>query len=350
MAKVKDKLVVKSPSKWCGRAKKWVFIFDFILLFVLSQIYPERETVFNILMVGVLIWQVVCFFRNWVSNSRLLITVTNYRVIGIRGAQGAGKSSMACKLLTLFRKKKKCTIVTNVPVRLYGEYTNVLTKDALSMRTRLPDPSALFMDEMSLYFNNMEDVRKNKITKAEIRGTEANLQLIRHNFNGHFLGTSVKMGRILAVLEEKFGMEYNMLEQRSIPNALIFPFVYNLIRKFLGKPYEYFGLRRWKVQTFLAIQDGSNSQGYTYDLSTDNANTKTKKYAPLLYVYSWNDNSFEYDDRFAKELYKSLPEEKLKKFTSLQFTPTDLDKSGFDSLKTIYGKMFEQALETVDDP
>jgi len=334
-----------------NRFKKWVFLIDIAVLWFLSLVFSEREGIFMVLMIVSVLWNAFTFFRVWRSNGQMLTDLRNYRVLGIRGPQGAGKSSMMCKLLTLLKRKKKFTIVTNVPMKLHNDFTHILTKDALAMRTRLPEPSAMAMDEMSLYFNNLDDYKRGKISQHDVKGCEAMLQLIRHNIDGNFIATSVKMGRVLARLEEKFGMEYNMLEQKSLPTAFIFPFLYNLIRtRFLKKKYEYFGVRRWKVQKFLAIQDGSNSQGYTYDLSTDNANTKTQKYAPLVMAYAWNDNSFEYDDRFAKDLYKALPEEKLRKYTSLQFTHKDLKDSGFDSMKDIYASVYEQSTEKEEKP
>ena len=326
------------------RLKKWVFLVDIAALLIIGTIWQERDTIFHILAVAVLGWNVWQFYRVYMSRHKALVDLKNYRVMCASGEVGLGKTSYLLFLLSLLRKHHKSECFTNIPIKVHGEFTSALSREALGMRTRLPEGSATLMDEMSLYYNNMNEMNgktdEAKELKQHIKGFEAYLQLIRHNFDGHFLATSVNMGRILAVLEEKVGQENRMLEQKTVPNALLFPLIFNFIRRLQKKKPVYFGIRCWTIQKFRKIQ----KDGYTYDLSTDNANMKTNKFTNLVRVYTWNDGTFEYDDRFARKLYQVLKEEPLRKFKNLHFSHKDLKGTGFDSLINIYARKYNEDL------
>ncbi len=317
-------------KKWFLRLYWLVDVIVLLILYFLTLNNEDLKT-FNsiciILLIASIIFNVIYLYRYMKGKSAMARNIKNYRVQSFSGFQGCGKTSVMFNICGMFFKKN--AIFSNVPFTIDNEYCNILTKDAFCLRSRLPQNSVITGDELTLLFNNLDQSK----SRQDIAGAEGNMQMVRHNFDGYIFATSVNMNRLLAVLEEKFGLDNMMLEQTSIKTGFIVPLIYWICRKFNDKlPKVYWGYRRWKIQTFLTI----NKKNYNYDLSTDVANSKTNRFVNLYYFYAFNDGSIKYDDRFASELYKNLPPIKVQKYTSLKYNQDIVTQGGFESLQKLY--------------
>lgn len=312
--------------------KKWFFrLYWLIDILVLVLFYfmldGTAQTIALIAIFALLGYNLLYLWRYWKGKQCVLINAKNYRVQAFSGEVGCGKTSSMLNMIAMIKKDRK--VYSNIPFTINNKFNYILTKDSFCMKTSLPDKCIVAGDELTLYFNNLD---QNK-SRSDISGAEGFLQLFRQNTDGNFFGTSVVMGRLLAVLEEKFGLENMLLEQRSIKTGFIVPFIYWVITKFNKhiKP-GYWGYRRWKIQTFLKIRQNN----YVYDLSNDTANSNTNKFVNLYYFYAFNDDTVIYDDRFASTLYKKLPKQVDKQFQNYCFNDDVVKYSGFESLAKLY--------------
>lgn len=322
--------------KWFFRLYWLVDLFLSYLLYLLTN-----SALFLIYFVFILVYNVIYFFRYIKAKTHMATQIKNYRVQSFSGFQGCGKTSLMLHLLSIFFKDRKK--YSNIPFIINNEYSYILTKKAFCLKEKVDLGSVMAGDELTLLFNNLDQTK----SRADVAGAEGNLQMVRHDFDGHVLATSVNMNRLLAVLEEKFGLDNMLLEQTSIKTGFLIPFIYWICRKFNKKlPRIYWGYRRWKIQTFLSI----NKKNYIYDLSNDIANEKTNKFVNLTYFYYFNDYSVIYDDRFASELYKTLPKITDKKYTSLKYSPEVVNFSEFEALQTLYDLANKNANVSVSTP
>ena len=337
MSLIKDLKIITSEDKQSiqpinptnFKIIKWFFrlywLFDLLISYLLYSF--TGSALFLIYFVFILVFNIIYLFKYFKAKIHMATQIKNYRVIAFSGFQGCGKTSLMLHLLAIFFKDGKK--YSNIPFIINNEFCHILTKKAFCLKERVDLGSVMAGDELTLLFNNLDQTK----SRADVAGAEGNLQMVRHDFDGHVLATSVNMNRLLAVLEEKFGLDNMLLEQTSIKTGYIIPLIYWVMRKFNKKlPKLYWGYRRWKIQSFLSI----NKKNYIYDLSNDVANEKTNKFVNLTYFYYFNDFSVIYDDRFASELYKTLPKIQDKKYESLKYSPDVVNFSEFESLQVLY--------------
>ena len=332
-----NKELVKPINKVNYLIINWFFklywLVDILILAIIyaltsnNSAYKQINTISFILLIASVVYNIIYLYRYFKGRSNAKYNLKNYRTQCFKGSQGIGKTSFMYNCARILGKDYP--VIANCSAIIDNKFCYKLTKKAFMMKTQLPEPCTQLVQEITVYYNNLDQSKK----RDEIAGSEGNLQFVRHNTNGYILADSVEMDRLLKTLEEKFGLTNKMLGQTSIKTGFFVPFIYWLMRLVNKKlPYIYWGYRRWKVQTFLSI----NENGYIYDLSNDVANTKNNKFVNLYYFYAFNDFSVIYHDRAYSKLYKQLPKEELKQYSSLLFTDEDVKDTGFDSISKLY--------------
>lgn len=269
-------------------------------------------------------------YNIWKSKKIIIYEENNKRVIGMEGPPGSGKTS----LMFLVSSIMKRPVFTSAPAKINGEYTYKLTKEITSVNCRIPYGSMLDIDEITLYYNNNNANKYND----EIEGLEMQMQLLRHFYDGNIQTASVEMDRLLKRLEEKHGMFRHLLGQESINNSFIIDPIIKLISYIFNLQVKT-GIRKWTYQTFEQI----NHKGYIFDLSNQEANTKTKQFSNLVEITAYNSSlNFEYNDRYFKDLYLDLPKANIQKWEALNFDFKDLEETGFKDITNFFKKKYEK--------
>lgn len=264
-------------------------------------------------------------FSYYILKSKLLIKTMakNNRVQGFEGAQGRGKTSLMLYMASVLKKP----IYSNIPFKIRGDFTHILGTDIINLKSRVKENSILIFDEITLYYNNLM-TGKSKDEKHDIYSFELLLQLCRHFFDGNIFTASVSMGRIPAVLEEKYSIFNRVLGQTTKMNSFIIaPLLY--LFGLLFKRKIDVGIRVWTYQTFERI----DHENYYFDLSTNKESVKDQYYANLISIYAYNNSlDFDYNDRFMKYLYEQVTIDENKKFESLDFDINSLSDTGFKNI------------------
>lgn len=287
-----------------------------------------------IILSGYLIYRSIKhFYYVWKGKQILIYEENNKRVIGQEGAQGSGKTSLMFYVSSIMNQP----IFTSAPARINGKMTYKLTTDIMDMKVRLPYKSIIIIDEITLYFdNNLGKFQDNIKTK----GLEMQMQLIRHCYDGQMLSASVDMNRVAKRIEEKHGMFRRLLGQKSVNNSFIIDPLLQLIG-FCFKLNIKTGYRVWTYQTFENI----DHKGYIFDLSRANADKSpsSNHFANLNEIWAFNSNiSFEYDDRYFRNLYLKLPKAKLEEWEGLNFKYEELESTGFNSIVKFFKELYKE--------
>lgn len=264
-------------------------------------------------------------FTYRIIKSKILIKnlAKNNRVQGFEGAQGRGKTSLMLYMASVLKKP----IYSNIPFKIRGNFTYILGTDIINLKSRVKENAVLIFDEITLYYNNLMS-GKTKDEKYNIYSFELLLQLCRHFFDGNIFTASVSMGRVPAVLEEKYSIFNRVLGQTTKMNSfLIAPLLYLFALVFKKKIDV--GVRCWTYQTFERI----DHENYYFDLSSNKESVKDQYYANLINIYAYNNSlDFDYNDRFMKFLYDQVAVDKNKKFEHLDFDIKSLSKTGFSKI------------------
>lgn len=317
--------------------KKILLKFKKILLNWLDVIEALILLIFIKNIWGIFLGIVLMFIairRHWrVFKSKQIIKekLINERVAANEGPQGAGKTSLMLYMASLEYKANE--IYTMVPCKVNGEFTNVLTKEILSLKVRMPKHTCMLLDEMSAYFPNTMNMKEQSNLNL-IEPIAVAFQFIRHFTNGNSLGTSVSMERVNKHLEEKHSVFNSLLKQKVCNNSyIIFPtfklFLF-LIGKYDSKKHKYLGKYRvWYVQTFKPI----THDNYVYDLSNQKENkTKNDGFSNLIEIWAYNNLDYEYNDTYLSKLYETLPLAEQIKWESLEINREMLHKIGQSNL------------------
>lgn len=266
-----------------------------------------------------LVWLVKCLKWEWlVFKSKKIIENDGYnsRVLAFEGGQGRGKTSLMCYTASVLTRRVG-DIYSNVPVKINKKFAYILDKNHLSMKKRLKENSVVMLDEISLFYHNLD--LKNEY------GTEMLLQLIRHFTNGNVLMASISMSRIPKQLREKVMLFKHMLGQQTKLNSFIVLPIVILISKILKLDLHY-GLRCWTYQSFEEIEH----ENYYFDLSRMDSSTTDKKFANLVNIWAWNSAlKYDYIDRFMLGVYLSAPLIEDCRYQSLDYSKDLLRFSGF---------------------
>lgn len=239
--------------------------------------------------------------------------ILNYsRSMGVCGPQGSGKTSLSCYIAT---NKRFSDVYSNVPINLNGKFTYKITENHMDLKSKFDEYSLILFDEISLYFDNLNQVKKG--SREEKLGVFN--QFIRHFIDGNFICTSVNISRIPKFIREKLSIVINTLNQ-SRYDMLLFNFLY---RKIFKIDYS---LRVWDTLILRDLQQTSDT--YNFDLS----NVNDKINIANLYTFvcaNWL-NSFKYDDRYFKPIYKGKTNNK--RFKHIKLTKKDLNNYGVKEL------------------
>lgn len=220
------------------------------------------------------------------------------RVLPVEGKQRVGKTSFCSWLCSL----NKVPVFTNVPIRIKGRFTKKISTDILSLDTKLPENSIIYIDECNLYYNNL---RNGKSTENNnIFGQSIYNQCVGHFTDGNVIYSSTYTDKLPKEIRVNFSCRAQVLEQGTYNFSFIGSALLKLICRFfrLGKVHT--GLRRWRVQHYEKIHSVVDEDGiYTVDLGNSNS-----KFAPCNDFYALNSYSFEYNDRYMRGLYDILPD------------------------------------------
>lgn len=278
------------------------------------------------------------FYKVWKGKQIIINEELNKRVIGQEGAQGAGKTSLMFYIASILKQP----VFSSAPAKINGEFTYKLTDKMLNMDVKLPYKSLIILDEISLYFDNSYSKFQDSM-KTE--GLERQMQLIRHCYDGQMLTASVDMNRVAKRIEEKHGMFRRLLGQASYRSSFIIDPIINMISDIFRLDIKT-GYRVWTYQTFENI----NHEGYIFDLSRQDKNTKNSHFANLQEIWAFNSNiNFEYDDRYFKKLYLELPKAKLEKWEDLNFNLEQLKDTGFNDVVKFFEKKHKEEDNKVGD-
>lgn len=292
----------------------------FIYLFGRNQ----GKTTFALLY---LVAAIYCCYRGlkykflvYKSKSNILYDAYNSRVQCFEGPPGRGKTSLMNYTASLL----KSDIFSNVPIKVYGDYVNILSSDLLSFKFRYPDNSVILIDEASLFYNNLD--------KTNCYDLEVLLQLIRHICDGNAFFATIKASRLPQQLREKIGLCKYLTGQKTIYDSLFFGQLFRFIN-YLLKIKCPSGIRVWQYQTFEDI-DHSN---YTFDLSSNESSVNMKHFSNLVECYAYNSSlKFEYNDRFMFGLVKDIPIVNPIKFNTLDYEPYILNTSNYGKLNIYF--------------
>ena len=228
-------------------------------------------------------------------------------------------------------------IFTSAPAKINGRMTYKLTTDMMDMKVKLPYKSIIIIDEITLYFDNSLGKFQDNI---KTKGLEMQMQLIRHCYDGQMLSASVDMNRVAKRVEEKHGMFRRLLGQKSVNNS----FIIDPLLKLIGLCFNInvkTGYRVWTYQTFENI----DHKGYIFDLSRANADKSpsSNHFANLNEIWAFNSGiSFEYDDRYFRNLYLKLPKAKLEEWEGLSFKYEELESTGFNSIVKFFKELYKE--------
>lgn len=276
--------------------------------------------------------QIKLLIQVHISRMRALQDSKNNRVVCIEGPQGRGKTSLMLCLSTWISDYNKSTILSNVPFKSKGEFVYKLDSSVVELKRKIPDKSVCCMDEVTLFYHNLD--------KINCYDFELLLQLERHFFDGNFFLASVKASRLPQQIKEKVGCCYYVVGQESKRSSLILGQLIQKIYRFFTSETLPIGYRCWTYQTFEEI----NHDNYNFDLSnsTQDTTTKLKHFSQLIEIVNFNDeNMFEYNDRFMRALYDSLPQLELEKYDSLDFTFDNLNGSGYRKLIDYFANKYK---------
>ncbi len=240
--------------------------------------------------------------------------VLNYsRSMGVCGPQGSGKTSLACYFATNKRFKD---VYSNVPIKIDNKFTYKIKEQHLDLKYKYNEYSLQIFDEISLYFDNLQSVKRG--TREEKLGIYQ--QFIRHFIDGNFICTSVNISRIPKFIREKLSIVINTLNQDSY-NMLLLNFIYKRLFKL-----DY-SLRIWDTLILRDLQQVQDT--YNFDLS----NVNDKINIANLYTFvccNWL-NSFKYDDRYFKPLYKGRYSNT--RFNNIKLSRSNLNDFGVKELE-----------------
>lgn len=271
-------------------------------------------------------------FTYRIIKSKILIKTMakNNRVQGFEGSQGRGKTSLMLYMASVLKKP----IYSNIPFKIRGDFTYVLGTDIINLKSRVKENSILIFDEITLYYNNLM-TGKSKDEKHDIYSFELLLQLCRHFFDGNIFTASVSMGRVPAVLEEKYSIFNRVLCQTTKINSFIIAPLLYLFGLVFKKKIDV-GIRVWTYQTFERI----DHENYYFDLSTNKESVKDQYYANLINIYAYNNSlDFDYNDRFMRFLYEQVAFDENKKFENLDFDMKSLSDTGFRKIINHFDKI-----------
>ena len=226
-----------------------------------------------------------------------------WHIMTFSGGQGCGKSSFACYLSSFKCVGKK---YSNEPIKINNKFNYILDYDILNLDTQVDDKSLLYIDEATLYYNNLCYKDNKNGLHLEIYSQEILTQLCRHFFDGWVFYISTDTNRLPTVIRENvFCKNFMLGQENKILSYITAPLIVFIANLFNIKLIN--GFRVWNFQQFITIPEDN----YSYDLSNDELNSKNNKYSNLLQVVTYN-NPYRcmYDDRFMKGIYKNLPKHK----------------------------------------
>lgn len=271
------------------------------------------------------------FYYVWKGKQILIYEENNKRVIGQEGAQGSGKTSLMFYIASIMNQP----IFTSAPAKINGKMTYKLTTDIMDMKVKLPYKSIIIIDEITLYFDNSLGKFQDNV---KTKGLEMQMQLIRHCYDGQMLSASVDMNRVAKRVEEKHGMFRRLLGQKSVNNSFIIDPILKLIGVIFNIDIKT-GYRVWTYQTFENI----DHKGYIFDLSRQDSekSPSANHFANLNEIWAFNSGiSFEYDDRYFRNLYLKLPKAKLEQWEGLAFKYEELEETGFNSIVKFFKELY----------
>lgn len=243
------------------------------------------------------------------SRTKAREYLLNNRVLPIDGKQGVGKSSLSC----YFLKMSGGECFSNVPIKIHGKFTRKLSPKVLNIRTRVPERSALLVDEANLFYHNLfTDTDENLFGQAVL------CQCIRHFFDGNIIYCAVDTTRLPKIIRDNYSARLQVVESQSFQIAVFGAWAVRLLARFmLPKDRIFTGLRVWKAQHFEKLSE-PNYIGIV--------GQKENEFSPLLTFATYQTFGLTaYDDRYMRFYYDDKPEEPLKRWESLSLNYTDFN-------------------------
>lgn len=334
-----DKERIKTVSnRWLNVLNKVSIVIDILVISRLLSYFnniQEKDTMQSICFYGLIVLLVVLLYRYiraWVfiiksKMDREVYLLAN-RVVAIGGKQRVGKTS-----LSVYFAKYGKKAYTNIPMRINKKYTNKLTTDILTLKTRIEDKSILLVDEANLFYNNtMSHEEKTLYGQALL------CQCVGHFFDGNILYIATDINRLPKILRDNWSSKLQVLRSKSY-NYSMFG---NILLKALyvvvnGESLKYTGIRLWDCQQYEQILQ----EQY---ISLLGQTEKDNKFSPF---YTYADfqgiGSVEYEDRYMQAYYMERPENIDITWDNLQLSKEDF-KTLYDGLLSTYIKALEDDL------
>lgn len=267
------------------------------------------------------------------SRSQALNYLSDNRVVGIKGKQRVGKTSLSCYFLSVLGGD----LYTNTPIKIGKKFTNKVTTNIISGREQIDDYSTIYIDECNLFYNNMyQTMSKNN---PLIFGQSAFEQLVGHFTDGNIIYSSTNIDRMPAEIRENLSCELQVLEQYSYNYSFLGSMLLRWVYGFFDLKV-YTGLRRWTAQHFERI----TNDNYMYDLSSNVKESHT--FAQLFEFACFNNPlKFQYNDRYMSGLYKVLPAACIEKWEKTKFTYEDLHTLYDSKILQYFLDVYEESIK-----
>lgn len=257
------------------------------------------------------------------------VYLLNNRVVAICGKQRVGKTSLG----VYFAKYSK-KVYSNTPMKVRRKYTNKLTTDILTLKTRIDDKSLLVIDEANLFYNNtMSHEEKTLYGQALL------CQCVGHFFDGNILYIATDVDRMPKIIRDEWATKLQVIRSKSYHYSFIGDSLLKLLYFLVnGESLKYTGIRLWEAQQYEKIQQ---EQYISLVGKKENENM----FSPFYQFADFqNIGVVEYDDRYMNQYYLERDINIDEKWDSLQLNVDDFTKL-YDGLLSKYIKGLEDEKE-----
>lgn len=289
----------------------------------------EVETVFYYGLIVTLIVYAILYIRGIVivikSRIEREVYLLSNRVCAITGKQRVGKTSLG----VYFSKYAK-KVYSNTPMRVKRKFTNKLTTDILTLKTRIEDESMLIIDEANLFYNNTMS-HEDKL----LFGQALLCQCVGHFFDGNILYIATDVDRMPKIIRDEWSTKLQVLRSRSYHYSIFGDLLLKSIYAFVnGEPLKFTGIRIWEAQQYEKIYE----EQY---ISLLGQKEDENHFAPFYEFCAYQDiGSVEYDDRYMNAYYLERDLNVDETWKQLQLDREDFEKL-YDGLLSKYIKNLE---------
>lgn len=316
--------------------------FAFILHFI-NKLHKinDKSDIETVLYYGLMVLLVVLAFKYiratfYVIKSAMdrEIYLLNNRVVAVCGKQRVGKTSMGVYFAKYGKK-----VYTNTPMKIKRKYTNKLTTDILTLKTKIDDNSLLVIDEANLFYNNtMSHEEKTLYGQALL------CQCVGHFFDGNIIYIATDVDRMPKIIRDEWATKLQVIRSKSYHYSFVGDSLLKLLYFVVnGKSLKYTGLRIWEAQQYEKIQQ----EQY---ISLLGKNEGDNKFSPFYQFADYqNIGVVEYDDRYMNKYYTERIQNNDEKWNSLQLNTEDFGKM-YDGLLAKYIKNLDSDKQSNIDP